>query len=121
MKYMLMIYDRQDDWDKATPEEIGATMERHMQFARYMRERGTSYTGEALHQPNTATALHRGPNGEWVITDGPFPDVKEVLGGFYIFDARDLDDALEIAKRCPANVGIELRAVWDTSQPQQPT
>lgn len=117
MKYLLMIFDRQDLYDNATPEQYAEVMQGHRAFAEYMAGRGLEFSGQALQQPNTATALQKGADGEWIVTDGPFPDTKEVIGGYYLFDAADLDDALEIAKHCPAWVGLEIRPIWDTSRP----
>jgi hypothetical protein len=113
---MLLIYDRQDDYDTATPERIDEVMKQHYAFHDFMVKRGSAFSNQALQQPNTATALRQTPEGNWLITDGPFPDTKEVVGGFYIFDARDLDEAIDIAKHCPAIVGLELRPIVDFSQ-----
>ena len=113
MKYMLLIYDRQEDYDTATPELVDTVMKQHYAFYEFMVSRDSAFSNQELQQPNTATALRRTPEGNWLITDGPFPDVKEVVGGFYVFEARDLDDAIDIAKRCPAIVGLELRPIWD--------
>ncbi len=116
MKYMLMIFDREDAWEHATEEEIAATMEAHGAFGAYLQGRGGEYSGEALHPARTASTLHPKPDGEGVaITDGPFVELKEHLGGYYIIEAADLDDAIEVGKRCPAKFGLEIRPVVDFS------
>jgi len=110
MKYMLMIYDPADYWD-ATEDEQTADYEQQVSFSAWLREQGITFIGEALQSPTTSTTL-RTRDGETTITDGPFIELKEVLGGFYLFDAPDLDAAIAIAKRCPA-ANIELRPVWE--------
>ena len=67
--------------------------------------------GDALQPTSTATSIR-----DDVVTDGPFAETKEALGGFYLIEARDLDHALEIAKLCPAPFGgVEVRPIMDTS------
>lgn len=112
MKYMLIIYDRQETYDTATPEDIELAMTQHANFYRYMTEHYPGFTSERLQVPNTATSLTQDSQGDWLITDGPFPDVKEAIGGFYLFDAGDLDEAIAVAKHCPAWVGLELRPLF---------
>ncbi|MEJ7838684.1 MAG: YciI family protein [Thermomicrobiales bacterium] len=112
MKYMLMIYDRQELYDTATPEQMETAMTQHADFYRHMSEHFPGFTSERLQVPNTATSLTQNARGDWLITDGPFPDVKESIGGFYVFDANDLDAAIDAAKHCPAWVGLELRPVF---------
>ncbi|MGI8406253.1 MAG: YciI family protein [Thermomicrobiales bacterium] len=112
MKYMLMIYDRADYWDETTLEVQEQDIATHQAFTAYLRERGIAFSGEALMSPSAATTLHKSGD-EIVFTDGPFAELKEVLGGFYIFEAADLDDAMEVARHCPVDVGLELRPVWE--------
>ncbi len=110
MKYMLMIYDRDDWFETATPEMVADSLEEHGAFAAYLQGRGAAFSGEALHPSTAATTLR--PSGDgFVITDGPFVDLKEHLGGFYIIEAADLDDAIEVAKKCPSAYAIEVRPV----------
>lgn len=112
MKYMLMIYDR-DDWsDTATPEMVASSLEEHGAFAAYLQGRGRTYSGEALHPSTAATTLRSSDDG-YIVTDGPFVELKEHLGGFYIIEADDLDDAIDVAKKCPAAFAIEVRPVME--------
>ena len=94
----------QQAWDEA--------MQAHGRFAEQVGEKGGKILGgEALQPTSTATSI-RGD----VVTDGPFAETKEGLGGFYLIEARDLDHALDIAKLCPAPFGgVEVRPVMDTS------
>ena len=117
MKYMLMIFGQDDWWDTATAEELAASMEAHNAFAAYLQSRGGDISGEALHPSNTATTIRPASDGDgFVVTDGPFVEMKEHLGGFYIIEAADLDDAIEVAKKCPPDSGIEIRPVVDFSE-----
>jgi hypothetical protein len=117
MKYMLMIFGRDDWFDTVTPEQMAASMEAHDAFSAYLQGRGAEFSGEALHASKTATTLRPSDNGDgFVITDGPFVDLKEHLGGFYIIEAADLDDAIEVAKHCPVEYGIEVRPIMEFSE-----
>jgi len=112
MKYMLMIFGPDDWWETSTPEQEAAEMEAHDAFAAYLQGRGAAFSGEGLQSSKAATTLRPSDNADgFVITDGPFVDLKETLGGFYIIEAADLNDAIEVAKRCPAGPGIEIRPV----------
>ena len=84
----------------------------HSRFASQVAEKGGKILGgDALQPTATATSI-RGD----VVTDGPFAETKEALGGFYLIEARDLDQALAIAKLCPARFGgVEVRPIMDTS------
>lgn len=114
MKYMLMIYGQDDWWEKATPEQVAASMEEHVAFGAYLQGRGAAFSGEALHPAKAATTLRPSENGDgFMVTDGPFVDLKENLGGFYVIEAADLDDAIEVAKRCPPDYGVEVRPVME--------
>lgn len=112
MKYMLLIYGR-DDYFESPPEEVASGLEQHGAFAAYLQGRGIPFSGEALHGSKTATTVRPSGNGDgFMVTDGPFVELKENLGGFYLIDAADLDDAIEVAKRCPADYAVEVRPVW---------
>jgi hypothetical protein len=114
MRYALLIYGDQSDWQNATPEDSQATMDAYYKFTNDIRERGLMQAGEAL-QPFTTATTVRVRNGETLTTDGPFAETKEQLGGFYIVDCKDLDEATEIAARIPGaeSGSIEVRPVMD--------
>lgn len=113
MKYMLTLYDNEDWWSTSTQEEIATELEAHRAFAQYVHGQGMRILGgEALQASTTATTLR--PDGDDVlVTDGPYAELKEHLGGFYIIEAPDLDGALDAARHCPLGSGIEVRPVWE--------
>lgn len=113
MKYMLMLFDNEDWWNTITEEQMAEEMEKHEAFATWCAEQGIAITGGAALQASpTATTLRRGA-GEVLVTDGPYAELKEHLGGFYIIEARDLDQAMDAARQCPMGSGTEVRPVWD--------
>ena len=107
-KYLVLIYEDESVWTDATPEQWQASMVEHEAFSAAVVERGGSVVGgEALHPTTTATTIRGGE-----LSDGPFLESKEALGGYYVVEARDLDHALEIARLCPAGEGgVEVRPV----------
>jgi hypothetical protein len=112
-QYMILIYEDESAYgNNPGPEAWQQAMEAHGRFAGQVGEKGGKILGgEALQPGSTATSI-RGD----VVTDGPFAETKEGLGGFYLIEARDLDHALDIAKLCPAPFGgVEVRPVMDTS------
>jgi hypothetical protein len=115
-KYMLLIYGNETD-APPTPEQWDWMMKAHGQFAQAVAEQGGSIVaGDALAPSTTATSVRTGATGDQTVTDGPFVETKEALGGFYIIEASDLDQALAFARQCPApDGGVELRPVMDTS------
>jgi hypothetical protein len=117
MRYAILIYDPETASPSAepVPDDIRqAVTEEWNAYTEMLRERGHFLAGEAL-QPVTTSTTVRITDGETVTTDGPFAETKEALGGFYLIEARDLDEALELAARCPgARYGsIEVRPVWE--------
>jgi hypothetical protein len=107
-QYVILIYEREEGWANATPEEFAQSMEAHNRFPAQAEELGGKVLGGKALQPTTTATTIRGD----VVTDGPFVETKEVLGGFYEIEARDLDHALAISKLCPAPYGgVEVRPV----------
>ena len=77
-----------------------------------MEKHGASLRGGvALENPDTATSIRRDETGDAVVTDGPFAESKEALGGTFLIEAADLDEALAIAREVPAGIGVEVRPV----------
>jgi hypothetical protein len=111
-KYTILIYEDEKAYIDPAPEVWQQAMDAHTRFAGQVGEKGGQILGgDALQPTATATSI-RGD----VVTDGPFAETKEALGGFYLIEARDLDHALDIAKLCPAPFGgVEVRPVMDTS------
>jgi hypothetical protein len=94
-------------------------MKLHNAFAEAVEAAGASILGgAALEKSSTASTVKQG-DGEPLVTDGPFIETKEALGGFYLIDCKDLDQALALAKLCPSN-NIEVRPVMDTSAESTP-
>lgn len=114
MKFMLALYGDESGWEEASPEEAAAEMARYEAFDKVTREAGVMLGGEGLQPTSTATTL-RISDGERLVTDGPFAETKEQLGGFYVLECKGLDEALEWAARCPAATDgcIEIRPVID--------
>lgn len=104
-QYLVLIYENENDYATAAPEVYGEVMAAHDRFAAQWGD--AILGGNALQGSDTATTV-RGD----VVTDGPFVESKEMLGGYYLVEARDLDHALEIGKSCPAQFGgVEVRPV----------
>ena len=113
MRYLLLIYG--PETTEAPPPDVqAAVMEEYNAFTTDVRERGLYEAGEALQPTVTATTV-RVRNGQTLTTDGPFAETKEALGGFYLVNARDLDEAIELAARIPGarDGSIEVRPIWD--------
>lgn len=113
MKYALLIY-----YDESTQAEPGskeqvASLNEYMKFTAEINERGINLGGEALHATEAATTV-RVRNGETLTTDGPFAETKEALGGFYIIDVADLDEAIAVAAKLPGSWygSVEVRPVY---------
>ena len=107
-QYMILIYENEAGYENATPELLGEVMEAHNQFAAGVEQLGGKLMGGAALQPGTTATSLRGSD----VTDGPFVETKEVLGGYYLVDAPDLDTALAVARTVPARFGgVEVRPV----------
>lgn len=117
MRYALLIYDTESaspSPEPPPPEVWQQVMEAYVAFTQECRDAGVYVGGEAL-QPVTAATTVTVQDGDPMITDGPFMETKEALGGFYLLDCRDLDEALSYAAKCPgARFGkVEVRPVLD--------
>jgi hypothetical protein len=118
MRYALLIYANELDWANQTEEEGQAQFQEYMAFTKDIVDRGLQQSGEALQPTATATTV-RVRDGETVTTDGPFAETKEQLGGFYIVECKDLDEAIEVAARIPDARGgsIEVRPILEMDVP----
>ena len=117
MKYLCLIYDEEKALSGMSKAEADAFMGEYFAFTEGIKKSGHYLAGEALKPVHTATTV-RVRNGKMSTTDGPFAETKEQLGGFYMIEARDLNDAIQIASKIPsARIGsIEVRPVQDFSQ-----
>ena len=102
MQYMLLIYDSEQTLAKMTPEEGRKFHEAYMTFTQEIRASGHHRAGDALQSIRTATTV-RTRDGKTTITDGPFAETREQLGGYYLIEAKNLDEALKIAERIPSS------------------
>jgi hypothetical protein len=112
MKYALLIYSDETIWDKMTEAGRGEILGRYNAFTEDLKKRGQYVLGEPLDATTTASTVKL-REGRTLVTDGPFAETKEQLGGFYIVNVPDLDAALALAARLPsAEVGsIEVRPI----------
>jgi hypothetical protein len=101
MRYLCLIYENEKAWETVPPAESEAIMNEYFQFTDEIRKNGKYVAGEALHQTASATTV-RVRNGKVSTTDGPFMETKEQLGGFYLIEATDLNDAIQVASRIPS-------------------
>jgi hypothetical protein len=116
MKYLLALIGEEGGMEDATPEEMKAVMDRWDAYSRESVENGAFVAGEAL-QPSETASTVRIKDGEATVTDGPFAESKEQLGGFYLLECKDLDEALDYAKRIPFQDGyVEVRPVMDYTE-----
>jgi hypothetical protein len=117
MRYVCLIYDDEKKLGAMPKEDADAFMGAYFQFTEEIRRSGNYVAGEAL-QPVQSTMSLRKRNGKLSTTDGPFIETKEQLGGFYLIEARDLNEACQIAAGIPSvNTGtIEVRPVVDFSK-----
>jgi hypothetical protein len=112
MEYLLLIYDRESNWTEMSEAERGTMMQDYGTFTNGIRESGHYKGGNPLQPVATATTV-RVRDGKTMTTDGPFAETREQLGGYYLIEAKDLDDALAVAARIPsARIGsIEVRPI----------
>jgi hypothetical protein len=113
MQYMLLIYNNEAAWNALSETEATAMTAEFGAFTQSIVAQGKFKAGDRLHDVATATTV-RVQNGKTLTTDGPFAETREQLGGYYIVEADDLDDAIAIAARIPAaRVGsIEVRPIF---------
>ncbi len=111
-EYLILIYEDEKPYADTSPEVWEQAMQAHGRFTEQVIEMGAKILGGNALQPSTTATSVRGD----VVTDGPFVETKEVLGGYYVVEASDLDQALAIGRLCPAPYGgVEVRPVLDTS------
>jgi hypothetical protein len=112
MQYLLLIYNAESQWDALTPEQHAKMHQEFGAFTQGIIASGNYKGGNQLHPTSKATTV-RVQNGKTQVTDGPFAETKEQLGGYYLIEAADLDEATAIAARIPsAGMGpIEVRPI----------
>jgi hypothetical protein len=109
-EYVVFIWDDEQAWQRADPDVVDATMAAHRAFIAAYRPvlRG----GNRLYPSGATTTVRTGADGAVTVTDGAFAETKEVIGGYYLLEASDHDQALRIAREIPAPFGgVEVRPV----------
>ena len=114
MRYLCLIYDDESKWGTMPKEQAEAMMGEYFAFTEGIKQSGHYVGGEALQPTQTATTV-RVRNGKISTTDGPFAETKEALGGYYLINAKDLNDAIQVAAKIPSSrIGtIEIRPIQE--------
>jgi hypothetical protein len=112
MKYLCLIYDNEQNWSHYTKSQGDSMMAEYGSFTQDIQKSGHMIGGEALQPTHTATTV-RVRNGKVSTTDGPFAETKEQLGGYYLIEGKDLNDAIQVAARIPGakSGSIEVRPI----------
>ena len=118
MKYLCLIYADESQWVKLSKDEADRMSAEYSAFTEGIRRSGHYLGGDPLEPTHAATTV-RVRNGKPSTTDGPFAETKEQLGGYYLIEARDLNDAIQVAARIPgARAGsIEVRPIMEMARP----
>ena len=118
MRYLCLIYSDEAQWETMPEADVNAVMGEYFAFTDSIKKSGHYVAGDALKPTTTATSV-RVRNGKLSTTDGPFAETKEQLGGYYLIEARDLNDAIQVAAKIPsARLGtIEVRPVEVYNRP----
>lgn len=106
-------------WERATPEQREQVFAQHAAFDQAVRERGTMLAGEALSGSAEARTLRPGP-GRRTVTDGPYAETAEQLGGFYLVDLDSVDTAVELCRLLPPSYSVEVRPVLELGEDESP-
>jgi hypothetical protein len=112
VKALVLLAARESDWDNATPADRQVVVEAHTAFHKAVAERATMLAGEALKRTGEARTL-RHVDGEPVVTEGPYAESAEQLGGFYLVEAESLDVVVELCRILPSSYAVEVRPVID--------
>ena len=119
MRYLLLIYGDEAARPEMSEKQGNVEMKRWYDYSNWLVEKGWMRGGDALQDTDHATSV-RISGGDRVVTDGPFAETKEQLGGFYLIEVGNLDDAIEAAARCPgAELGtMEVRPIMELDLPE---
>ena len=117
MKYLCLIYENEQEWAARPKTEADGIMAEYFAFGDNYRKSGHVLGGNALQPTQTATTV-RVRNGKVSTTDGPFAETREQLGGYYLVEAKDLNEAIQIASKIPGarTGGIEVRPIMEFSR-----
>jgi hypothetical protein len=123
MKYLCLVYNEERNLEAMAEGEFKAFVDEHLTCERELKESGQLVAAEGL-QPVSSASTVRIRDGKLLVTDGPFAETKEQLGGFYLIEARDLNEAIQAAAKIPpARMGsIEIRPIrhleWSDGSPR---
>lgn len=113
VQYAILMYEDESTWDRLSDPERQERVRAHVAFAEAVEERATMVGGDALTATTTATTLRHGGDGRSVLTDGPFAETVEHLGGFYVVEASDLDVMVALCEELPHGYTVEIRPIRD--------
>lgn len=117
MRYMYNLFSEEGGMEDVSPEDMRAELDRWDAFWKEASEAGVLVGGDALQESATATTLRIQEQADHLVSDGPFVETKEQLGGYYVLDCKDLDEALEWGRKIPLRSGsIEVRPIMDFSE-----
>ena len=113
MQYLLMIYSNEQETKALGPAALGAMHGEYVEFTKSIVQAGQFKAGDRLKPVSTASTV-RVRNGKVLVTDGPFAETREQLGGYYLIEGKNLDEALAVAARIPGakHGSIEVRPIW---------
>jgi hypothetical protein len=109
MRFLLMIHGDTEAEAAMTPGQRRAIVEEHFAYSAMLRERGAYVHGEALDDPSTSVVVR--PSEKPLVTDGPFAETKEAVGGFYVVDCASRDEAIELAMQVPRSPGLAVEVL----------
>jgi hypothetical protein len=118
MKYLCLIYEDETLWQKMPKGEVEKIFSEYFAFGDDIRKSGHFLAGHALQSTQSATTV-RVRGGKASTTDGPFSETKEQLGGYYLIEAKDLNDAIQVTSRIPGARmgGVEVRPIKEIKRP----
>ena len=118
MEYIVLIYGSEKGWTSMSKPEVERMYAEYRTYSADLAKAGVLRGGSEL-KPTTSATTVRVRGGKRQVTDGPFAETKEQLGGFYLIEARDLNEAIQVASKIPSvrTGSIEIRPVVDFSQP----
>jgi hypothetical protein len=111
VKVLVLMAEPEGRWESATAEERQQVMDAHLAFHKAVAERASMLAGEALAEAREARTLRLGADGSSVVTEGPYAEVAEQLGGFYLVEAESVDLVLELCEHLPSSYAVEVRPV----------
>jgi hypothetical protein len=117
VQYLLMIYSNEQETKQLGPTTLGTILQEYIEFTKSIVQAGQFKAGDRLRPTSTASTV-RVRNGKVLVTDGPFAETREQLGGYYLIEGKNLDEALAVAARIPgAKYGsIEVRPLWPAEE-----